>query len=89
MESRVRRLCVAAIGRLLFPFYSPQQVEEITLRSSLFSSEVAKLLEVVMHDVRINKDVPVGPLREPGDGEKSYDFRNRKIPPIIITFVQV
>ncbi|XP_043282717.1 protein KIAA0100 isoform X2 [Venturia canescens] len=64
------------------------QMEKITLRSSLFSSEVAKLLEVVMHDVRINKDVPVRPHCEPRDLGKPYDFRNRKIPTIIITFVQ-
>ena len=65
-------------------------MEEITLRSSLFSSEVAKLLEVVMHDVRINKDVPVGRRRQStSEADEPYDFRNRKIPPVIITFVQV
>ncbi|CAD1470332.1 unnamed protein product, partial [Heterotrigona itama] len=66
------------------------QVEEISIRSSLFSSDVAKLLAVIMKDVRINKDVPIKPVqivaREPKD---PVDFRDKKIPPIIITFVQV
>ncbi|XP_014476959.1 PREDICTED: protein KIAA0100 [Dinoponera quadriceps] len=64
------------------------QVEEISIRSSLFSSDVAKLLAVVMRDVRINKDVPVGPTYKIEQSNKVLDFRNKKIPPIIITFVQ-
>ncbi|XP_063972266.1 protein hobbit isoform X1 [Diachasmimorpha longicaudata] len=67
------------------------EIEEITVRSSLFSSDVAKLLAVMMHDVRINKDVPVCPPRaEQKDPKKNspLDFRNRKVPPMIITFVQ-
>ncbi|XP_015524843.1 protein KIAA0100 [Neodiprion lecontei] len=64
------------------------QIEEITVRSSLFSSDVAKLLAVVMRDVRINKDVPVQPSYPKKDYNKPLDFRNKKIPPIIITFVQ-
>ncbi|KAK0160967.1 hypothetical protein PV328_008311 [Microctonus aethiopoides] len=64
------------------------EIEEITVRSSLFSSDVAKLVAVVMHDVRINKDVPVSPKVEGNKSNKPFDFRNKKIPPIIITFVQ-
>ncbi|XP_076248425.1 bridge-like lipid transfer protein family member hobbit [Calliopsis andreniformis] len=64
------------------------QVEEISIRSSLFSSDVAKLLAVIMKDVRINKDVPVKPICTTKKPTKPMDFQNKKIPPIIITFVQ-
>ncbi|OAD59560.1 hypothetical protein WN48_08668 [Eufriesea mexicana] len=64
------------------------QVEEISIRSSLFSSDVAKLLAVIMKDVRINKDVPAKPVQIVRKPKKPMDFRNKKIPPIIITFVQ-
>ncbi|KAG7211126.1 hypothetical protein KM043_010452 [Ampulex compressa] len=64
------------------------QVEEISVRSSLFSSDVAKLLAVVMKDVRINKDVPVEPRYLMKKPQESLDFRNKKVPPVIITFVQ-
>lgn len=64
------------------------QVEEISIRSSLFSSDVAKLLAVIMKDVRINKDVPIKPVCTTKKTLKPIDFRNKKIPPIIITFVQ-
>lgn len=66
-----------------------QQIEEISIRSSLFSSDVAKLLAVIMKDVRVNKDVPVKSVRVAKRRTKLMDFRNKKIPPIIITFVQV
>ncbi|XP_076682699.1 bridge-like lipid transfer protein family member hobbit isoform X2 [Andrena cerasifolii] len=64
------------------------QVEEISIRSSLFSSDVAKLLAVIMKDVRINKDVPVKPVCTTKKPSRPMDLRNKKIPPIIITFVQ-
>lgn len=66
-----------------------QQIEEISVRSSLFSSDVAKLLAVIMRDVRINKDVPVDTTCKIKQSNELLDFRNKKIPPIIITFVQV
>lgn len=50
---------------------------------------MAKLLAVIMRDVRINKDVPVGPTCKIKQSNEVLDFRNKKIPPIIITFVQV
>ncbi|XP_034951381.1 protein KIAA0100 [Chelonus insularis] len=89
-------LCV---GRISLPYFILQdvtiskngftvEIEEITVRSSLFSSDVAKLLAVVMHDVRINKDVPTSPKIEKESLNPPLDFRNKKIPPIIITFVQ-
>lgn len=71
-----------------------QHIEEVSFRSNFFSSEVTKLLAVVLRDVRINKDVG-----NDSDGVKSsqhlpddwshIDFRNKKIPPSIITFAQV
>ncbi|KOC61463.1 UPF0378 protein KIAA0100 [Habropoda laboriosa] len=64
------------------------QVEEVGIRSSLFSSDVAKLLAVIMKDVRINKDVSLKPVRIIKKPKKLVDFRKKKIPPIIITFVQ-
>ncbi|XP_020279424.1 protein KIAA0100 [Pseudomyrmex gracilis] len=64
------------------------QIEEISVRSSLFSSDVAKLLAVIMRDVRINKDVPVDTTCKIKQSNELLDFRNKKIPPIIITFVQ-
>ncbi|XP_076649590.1 bridge-like lipid transfer protein family member hobbit isoform X1 [Halictus rubicundus] len=64
------------------------EVEEISIRSSLFSSDVAKLLAVIMKDVRINKDVPTKTPCLPKKPAHLLDFRNKKIPPIIITFVQ-
>ncbi|XP_034174708.2 bridge-like lipid transfer protein family member hobbit [Osmia lignaria lignaria] len=64
------------------------QIEEISIRSSLFSSDVAKLLAVIMKDVRVNKDVPVKSVRVAKRRTKLMDFRNKRIPPIIITFVQ-
>lgn len=50
---------------------------------------MAKLLAVVMRDVRINKDVPVGPMCKIKQSNELLDFRNKKIPPIIIKCVQV
>nr|XP_050857264.1 protein KIAA0100 isoform X1 [Vespula vulgaris] len=64
------------------------QVEEISVRSSLFSSDVAKLLAVVMRDVRINKDVPIESNHHSKEASKLLDFRDKKVSPIIITFVQ-
>lgn len=64
-------------------------MEEISIRSSLFSSDVAKLLAVIMKDVRINKDVPIKPVEIIRKPKNPVDFRDKKIPPIIITFVQV
>ncbi|XP_053971021.1 protein hobbit [Hylaeus volcanicus] len=64
------------------------QVEEVSIRSSLFSSDVAKLLAVIMKDVRVNKDVPIKVPCIVKKPKEPMDFRNKKIPSIIITFVQ-
>lgn len=69
-----------------------QQIEEVALRSSFLSSEVSKLLLVIIRDVRIKKDIG------PADGdtvapkisnETPFDFHNAKVPPVIITVTQV
>lgn len=71
-----------------------QHIEEVGFRSNFFSSEVTKLLAVVLKDVRINKDVGnYGDTNRPThhlpDNWSHVDFRNKKIPPSIITFAQV
>lgn len=71
-----------------------QHIEEVGFRSNFFSSEVTKLLAVVLRDVRINKDVGnygegTKPSRRLPDDWSHVDFRNKKIPPSIITFAQV
>lgn len=92
------------IGKISFLYFRLQDVhikknelsvhiEEVGFRSNFFSSEVTKLLAVVLRDVRINKDVG-----NYGDGSRTrhrlpddwshIDFRNKKIPPSIITFAQ-
>lgn len=68
-------------------------IEEVSFRSNFFSSEVTKLLAVVLRDVRINKDVGnysegSRPIRHLPDDWSHIDFRNKKIPPSIITFAQ-
>ena len=42
-----------------------------------------------MKDVRINKDVPMEPVQIVSKPKNPVDFRDKKIPSIIITFVQV
>lgn len=67
-----------------------KNIDKIGFRSSFLSSEVAKLLSVVVHEIRINKDVKGQNLHgqaEPWQPPPS--FHNQKIPPIVITFAQV
>lgn len=59
------------------------------MRSSLFSSEVAKLLSLMLRGVRINVDVPAVSIKHKNRSNKVLDFRNTKIPSFIITVVQV
>lgn len=92
------------IGKISFLYFRLQDVhikknefsvhiEEVSFRSNFFSSEVTKLLAVVLRDVRINKDVGnesdgVKPSPHLPDDWSHIDFRNKKIPPSIITFAQ-
>lgn len=66
-----------------------QEIEECSVRSSLFSSEVAKLLSVMLRGVRVNVDVPAVLVKHKNRSNKVLDFRNTKIPSFIITVVQV
>lgn len=79
-----------------------QQIDEITIRSSFFNSEVSKLLSITIRDIRINKDIndsTNGANPEPNGGRNDdntadskmnvCDFRNKKVPPSIIKFAQV
>ncbi|XP_014209605.1 protein KIAA0100 [Copidosoma floridanum] len=64
------------------------EIEEFTMRSSLFSSEVAKLLSLMLRGVRVNIDVPAVSTRHKNRSNKVLDFRDTKIPSFIITVVQ-
>lgn len=76
-----------------------QQIDEITVRSSFFSSDVSKLLSITIRDIRVNKDINEITNIEPGinlpksqnDGDQLqiFDFRNKKVPSSIIKFAQV
>lgn len=76
-----------------------QQIDEITVRSNFFHSDVSKLVSITIRDIRVNKDInetshvePVINLpTSPNDGEQLqiFDFRNKKVPPSIIKFAQV
>lgn len=101
------------IGRIGIPYLTLKDVyisksgfsmhiDEIGFRSSFFSSEVTKLLAVVVRDVRINKDVGVAVGKKDQKSDKAeyqqqfsgledgrtINFHNRKVPPMIITFAQ-
>lgn len=79
-----------------------QQIDEITIRSSFFNSDVSKLLSIAIRDIRVNKDindtVPTDSkiVNQPNNGDDSIDqnlnvcdFRDKKVPPSIIKFAQV
>lgn len=76
-----------------------QQIDEITVRSSFFNSDVSKLLSITIRDIRVNKDINETTHAEPGinlptpsndsDQLQIFDFRNKKVPPSIIKFAQV
>lgn len=70
----------------IFGFF--QEIEEFSIQSSLFSGKVAKLLLLIMRDVRINIDVPAVSAKQ-SNSNRVLDFRNMKIPSYIITFAQV
>jgi hypothetical protein len=72
-----------------------QHIDEIGFRSSFLSSEVTKLLAVVVRDVRINKAVGVVDGRAEYQQQSSgvedgrpLNFHEKKVPPVIIKFAQ-
>lgn len=91
----------ARIGRIGIPYFTLHDVhitkngvsvhiDRIGFRSSFLSSEVTKLVSVIIQNVRINKDV-VG-RREmdtpPTRWNTPLSFHDQKIPPLVITFAQ-
>ncbi|KAK9512988.1 hypothetical protein O3M35_001284 [Rhynocoris fuscipes] len=62
------------------------QIDQIGFRSSFLSSEVTKLVSVIVHDVRINKDM----VRQFGHSSwrPPESVNDVKIPPLIITVAQ-
>lgn len=77
-----------------------QQIDEITIRSSFFNTEVSKLLSITIRDIRVNKDIDDtvtidsngGRINEDDSTDPNLsvcDFRNKKVPPSIIKFAQV
>lgn len=73
---------------IFFFFNFFQHVEELYFRSSFFSSEVTKLVSVIVKDVRINKDISSYSSKEETIVTNNLSFHNQKIPPAILTFVQ-
>lgn len=81
--------------------YVWQQIDEITIRSSFLNSEVSKLLSITIRDIRVNKDInDVAVIESNASGQTNdddffdqklnvCDFRDKKVPPIIIKFAQV
>lgn len=77
-----------------------QQIDEITIRSSFFNSDVSKLLSITIRDIRVNKDIndtvaTDSTLDQPNNGDdlsdqnlNVCDFRDKKVPPSIIKFAQ-
>ena len=66
-----------------------QEVEEFSVRSSIFSCEVAKLVLIILHDVRINVHVRALLDRQQSLANKTLDFCDMRIPSFIITLAQV
>lgn len=79
-----------------------QQIDEITIRSSFFNSDVSKLLSITIRDIRVNKDINDTVATDSkadawtNNGEdfanqnlNVCDFRDKKVPPSIIKFAQV
>ncbi|CAB0004586.1 unnamed protein product [Nesidiocoris tenuis] len=88
----------ARIGRIGIPymtFHDVQltangytvEIDQIGFRSSFLSSEVTKLVSVVVQDVRINRDLGATKSRQ-FNWEPPETFEDAKIPPLIITLAQ-
>lgn len=69
-------------------FLRLQEIDQIGFRSSFLSSEVTKLVSVVVQDVRINRDLGATKSRQ-FNWEPPETFEDAKIPPLIITLAQV
>lgn len=74
-----------------------QQIDEISIRSSFFNSDVSKLLSVTVRDIRINKDINDEKTSRSENtnyhsNNKSelnmVDFRGKRVSPLILKFAQ-
>lgn len=77
-----------------------QQIDEISIRSSFFSSEVSKSLSITIRDIRINKDIngissidhildnAVVPSQLNEPDLDVIDFRQKKVPPFVVKCAQ-
>lgn len=76
-----------------------QQIDEVNIRSSFFSSDVNKFLSITIRDIRVNKDINEATVNDSSDGVDDalpadtdfgiFDFRNKHVSPSIIKFAQV
>lgn len=76
-----------------------QQIDEVNIRSSFFSSDVNKFLSITIRDIRVNKDINEASATDSDDGADNdpsadtnfgiFDFRNKHVSPSIIKFAQV
>lgn len=88
------RFVTAYIGILFISFelLKPQQIEEVALRSSFLSSEVSKLLLVIIKDVRIKKDIGRQQDGEPTAAASTtapISVKDLRVPPVLISLTQV
>jgi hypothetical protein len=88
--SIVRHFCrIFYYGKILI---APQQIEEVALRSSFLSSEVSKLLLVIIKDVRIKKDIGRQQDGEPTAAASTnapISVKDLRVPPVLISLTQV
>lgn len=68
-----------------------QHIEEIGIKSSFLNSDLTKFVTLVVKDVRINKDIGEEDeaLLNEKQPYKPLDFRDKQVPKLINTFVQV
>lgn len=68
-------------------------MDEISIKSSFFNSDLTKLVTLIVKDVRINKDIGIHEkddlLSVDEKTQNTLDFRDKKIPNFINTFAQV
>lgn len=86
-------------SRHLVSPHSLQQIDEVNIRSSFFSSDVNKFLSITIRDIRVNKDINEASATDSDDGVDNgpsadtnfgiFDFRNKHVSPSIIKFAQV
>ncbi|EFA07873.1 UPF0378 protein KIAA0100-like Protein [Tribolium castaneum] len=80
------KLCDIQISKNGFNIH----IDEIGIKSSFLNSELTKLVTLVVKDVRVNKDIGQSSdfMAVAGNGRKTIDFRDKKIPHFINTFAQ-